>query len=280
MKGIELLAFFSAKFPALTASAGYAKEAEGEQQLKTILAISVLLIMVIGFAAAFYLRSTHNTLTGNWGLLKAKTSVNRYWATINISMNIARCDRTNIHLKVGEINRFLLKRYSDVSHDAGTDIVTTMYGPSNLETTVPWLANQISPEERIAVLQLLFRIATCDPVLGSKERMLMSQYCKLAGVNPGILAELERQFFAQKEEADRKRNESLRNTNTQHERALMLLGLTSSSTESDIRKSYRTLVKKLHPDRHPNESPQRRKELEAQFVEIQAAYEYLSSRIN
>ena len=280
MKGIELLAFFSAKLPALTASVDLAKEAEDEQQLKTILAISTLLIMVIAAATAFYLRSTHNTVTGNWGLLKAKTNANRYWATINISMNVARCDRTNIHLKVGEINRFLQQRYMGVSDDAGTDIVTVMYGPSNMETTVPWLISQISAEERIAILQLLFRIATRDPVLGSKERMLMSQYCKLANVNPGILAELERQFFAQKAEADRERTESLRNTNTQQERALMLLGLTSRSTESDLRKSYRTLVKKLHPDRYQKESPQRRKELEAQFIEVQAAYEYLSSRIN
>ena len=51
-----------------------------------------------------------------------------------------------------------------------------------------------------------------------------------------------------------------------------VLGLSSSATETDIKKAYRTLSMKYHPDRNPN------KDTTEQFKEIKLAYDILSDK--
>src|SRR5215470_18399593 len=50
-----------------------------------------------------------------------------------------------------------------------------------------------------------------------------------------------------------------------------LLGLARNATAEDIKRSYRRLAKKLHPDLNPGN-----KAIEQQFKEVTAAYDLLS----
>ncbi|MDO4731366.1 MAG: molecular chaperone DnaJ [Clostridia bacterium] len=50
-----------------------------------------------------------------------------------------------------------------------------------------------------------------------------------------------------------------------------VLGVSKSSSDSDIKKAFRKMAKKYHPDLHPND-----KEAEAKFKEVNEAYEVLS----
>ena len=50
-----------------------------------------------------------------------------------------------------------------------------------------------------------------------------------------------------------------------------ILGVERSANEDTIKKAYRSLAKKYHPDLHPGD-----KEAEAKFKELNEAYEVLS----
>src|ERR1700733_14976352 len=50
-----------------------------------------------------------------------------------------------------------------------------------------------------------------------------------------------------------------------------VLGVARDASEEEIKRSYRKLAKKLHPDLNPG-----KKAVEAQFKEITAAYDFLS----
>ena len=52
-----------------------------------------------------------------------------------------------------------------------------------------------------------------------------------------------------------------------------ILGVSKTATDSEIKKAYRQLAKKYHPDLHPND-----KETEAKFKEISQAYEVLGNK--
>ncbi len=54
---------------------------------------------------------------------------------------------------------------------------------------------------------------------------------------------------------------------------LEILGLTNGASKRQIKKRYRLLSKRFHPDLNPNDA-----EAEARFREVQWAYDMLSSR--
>lgn len=58
-------------------------------------------------------------------------------------------------------------------------------------------------------------------------------------------------------------------------KALKILGLTSSFTEEELRKTYRRLIAKYHPDKFENKSEKERKNAEEKAKEINVAKEYL-----
>ncbi|CAG2197451.1 DNAJC22 [Mytilus edulis] len=56
------------------------------------------------------------------------------------------------------------------------------------------------------------------------------------------------------------------------------LGVHENASEEEIKKSYKTLVKQWHPDKHMKETdPDKKAEAQKRFIEIQEAYETLSS---
>src|SRR5262245_20011732 len=52
-----------------------------------------------------------------------------------------------------------------------------------------------------------------------------------------------------------------------------ILGVSKTATEDEIRKAYRSLARKYHPDRNPGD-----KQAEAKFKDIQEAYEVLNDK--
>lgn len=55
-----------------------------------------------------------------------------------------------------------------------------------------------------------------------------------------------------------------------------LLGVQKDATDSEIKKGYRKLALKWHPDRHANSSEEDKKKAEATFRDVNLAYEVLS----
>lgn len=56
-----------------------------------------------------------------------------------------------------------------------------------------------------------------------------------------------------------------------------VLGLESSVSDEDLKKTYRKLVLKYHPDRFDSSDPVQKEEATRRFQEIQEAYEHICS---
>jgi curved DNA-binding protein CbpA len=55
-----------------------------------------------------------------------------------------------------------------------------------------------------------------------------------------------------------------------------VLGVTPGATTDEVRRAYRELVRRHHPDRHVDVPPERRKVLHRRMAEITAAYRMLN----
>ena len=57
-----------------------------------------------------------------------------------------------------------------------------------------------------------------------------------------------------------------------------ILGVTQTASDDDIRKAYRKLALKWHPDRHSSKSDEERAHAEVMFKDLAEAYEVLNDR--
>ena len=60
-------------------------------------------------------------------------------------------------------------------------------------------------------------------------------------------------------------------------RARALLGVPLEADGLEVRRAFRRLARAAHPDAHPDATPEERRELEARFRELSAAYQRLSA---
>lgn len=63
------------------------------------------------------------------------------------------------------------------------------------------------------------------------------------------------------------------------DKALQILGLTRNFTEQELKKAYRTLITKYHPDRYETKSQREKKEAEEKTKEINVAKEFLEKHL-
>ncbi|MCI1786009.1 MAG: DnaJ domain-containing protein [Bacteroidales bacterium] len=56
-----------------------------------------------------------------------------------------------------------------------------------------------------------------------------------------------------------------------------ILGIDMTATNEQIKKAYRNLVVKYHPDKYATQSPQVQHDAETKFIEIQNAYEIIKA---
>jgi DnaJ-domain-containing protein 1 len=60
-------------------------------------------------------------------------------------------------------------------------------------------------------------------------------------------------------------------------RARRVLGVETSADAVEVKRAYRRLAHALHPDTHPNATPEERRDLASRFAELTAAYRRLSA---
>jgi DnaJ like chaperone protein len=110
-------------------------------------------------------------------------------------------------------------------------------------------------ESRLQVIHFLFSVANADGVVSESEVQQLEQIARAFAVNPNDFSSIKAMFF------DRP------------DRAYEILEVPKTATEAEIKKAYRTMVKKYHPDKLQDMDEAYRKGAEEKFRAVQEAYE-------
>jgi DnaJ like chaperone protein len=128
-----------------------------------------------------------------------------------------------------------------------------------LTTVCAEVRRHMSLQGRIQIVGFLFGLAQADGVIQPSERQVIARIAQYLGIG----------------QADFQRQELLHGSAEKRLDPYEVLGLSPSSSDSDVKSAYRRLVKKYHPDALQGMGEDVVKEAEASFRQIQTAYEEL-----
>ena len=110
-------------------------------------------------------------------------------------------------------------------------------------------------ETRLQVLHFLFGVANADGVISKSELIKIDQIASALGLRHSDFESIKAMFI---QETDR---------------AYKILEISSNATNDEIKKAYREMVKKYHPDKLRSKDPALVKGAKEKFQEVQKAYE-------
>jgi DnaJ like chaperone protein len=124
---------------------------------------------------------------------------------------------------------------------------------------------------------LLLEVSLAKPILHQRERAIIWTICQQLEIGRVELAQLEAMLRAQK---GFRRSPQGNADASQVDRAYATLGVDKSSTNEDIKKAYRRLMNRNHPDKiaSKNPDPAATAEAERKTRDIRGAYEMLKAR--
>jgi len=122
-----------------------------------------------------------------------------------------------------------------------------------------FLVTRTRYEARLQMLDFLFRIAKADGKVSPVEIEKLSEIAGYMRISAADFNSIKAMFVAQTDSA------------------YTILEVSKTSTDAEIKKAYRDLVKKHHPDRVRNLGPAAEKAAKEKFQRIQQAYEAIKN---
>lgn len=113
---------------------------------------------------------------------------------------------------------------------------------------------------RLQLLHFLFGIAKADGHVSEDELKTINTISGYLGISLKDFESIKAMFYSEK------RN------------AYKILEIEESASDSEVKRAYRVMVKKYHPDRVSHLGPEHQKGAEEKFRQVQEAYEYIQNK--
>lgn len=117
------------------------------------------------------------------------------------------------------------------------------------------IRQHVTHASRLQLLHFLFGIAKADGTVSDSEVQAIKTIANYMYISPADFESIKAMFY------------------TSTDNAYVVLGISKSATVTEIKKAYRTLVKKHHPDKLQHLDATQIKGAQEKFMQIQQAYE-------
>lgn len=249
-----------------------------QKMIETIIGLSITAIIV---AAPTYwlIRYFFSKFRKEFRFRTKFNAYNHIDALVLLSMNVLRTNPDCFKEKCIYLKEYIVYLYPENNGSFHESLKMAYRDVYRSESIVRWLSRFQQEDQRKDIVRFLIHMAAQDGVIGSREKAeLIRIIDEFALIHQEwlILMEDINQAFARRYERRSEAADSRNYKGNLVESALEYFEVERDALDEDkLRLKYRELVKKYHPDRHPDANPEERKELEVKFQELQVYYEEL-----
>ena len=126
------------------------------------------------------------------------------------------------------------------------------------------LNSHINHSSRLEIIHFLFGVSNADNEIHSKEVESIKKIATYLNINPYDYESIKSMFLV--------------NENSNYEKWYKILGLTPVATDSEVKKAYRKMATKYHPDKLIGVSEDIKKLAEEKFLAVKESYEQIMKR--
>lgn len=249
-----------------------------QKMIETIVGLSITAIIV---AAPTYwlIRYVFSKIRKEFRFKTKFNPYNHIDALVLLSMNVLRTNPDCFKEKCIYLKEYIIYLYPENSGSFNESLKMAYTDVYRSESIVRWLSRFQEEEQKKDVVRFLIHMAARDGIVGSHEKAELIRIIDgFALVHQEWLVLMEdiNESYARRNERRSKTGNSERYRENLVDKSLVYFEMQKDTLdEEELRLKYRRLVKKFHPDRHPDATPEERKELEVKFQELQLHYEEL-----
>lgn len=183
---------------------------------------------------------------------------------------------------------YLYNKFPNIGKPDTQELYKLAFLFKDIRKPLSWLKNNMSKEDRIQVIDFMVDLAFFNGQLNKRELKLIylagevlevprHEIRSILGIRQNHYRQKEARERAQREQ-QRKRTTSSRpfRSSSKKNTSLKVLGLPNTTNSfQEVRKAYRSLARKHHPDRYMRASETEQQMAHERFTQINLAYEYL-----
>ena len=210
------------------------------------------------------------------------TNKNKQFAFKVLATHMIQMDRDQDVEQYRFLVSYIRRRFPDSKKKDFEDLRQLHSLYDDLAKILQWVKINLSEQEKTNLLDLLVDLAFFNEVVNKRELYLIHRIGDKIGIPQDELKSILNIRYEQtrkKEERkkERSRTSSFQSSHSQQKTSAKVLGLTYSSklTFDEVKKAYRKLTKKYHPDLFSKGTKEELEMANERFSEINNAYDFL-----
>lgn len=220
------------------------------------------------------------------------------FALIVLIASVMKVDGNVSRTELEYVKQFLLKNYGEEKGKELLLMLRDLVKPEkyiDIDAVCAQIKHNTDYTTRYHMVDFLFGLATSDSNFSQTENNLLRNLARNLGINMGDFASIyarhvgnrwgssysygNRSYSGSSSGYNRygRQGSYSSSGSTYKKDPYSVLGLTSNASDEEVKKAYRRLAMKYHPDKVANMGEEIKKNAEAQFREINEAYEQIKT---
>ncbi len=194
-------------------------------------------------------------------------------ALMTVFAHVIHADGRIMHSEMEYVRQFLRVQYNEAYREKGEEIILRIFREKKTMPLSQWerqvaiqcqlLAMYMPAPQRVQFLQVLIQMARVDGSVAPEERQALRFIATYLGLGTAIVDQLLGGTYSSSSYANS-------SADTLAE-AYRTLGISPNATDDEVRKAYRKLALKYHPDKVATQGEAAREAAAAQFSKITEA---------